>query len=186
MQEKILAELKEDLNEKSTLAGTENLNMFIRYQYVQEIDKKWLDHLETLEALREAVALRSYGSKNPLTEYKIDGFNIFYDMLDDIRIKIAERVFKVQIRDSKGRDVQERMRKNPAMAKMSASHNKLGAFSDRGAGMAQAARSKAQNSAMASKRDSENTTIRRTSPKVGRNDPCPCGSNKKYKKCCGR
>jgi preprotein translocase subunit SecA len=186
MQAKIFGDLKQDLNEKEILAGTENLNMFIRYQYIQEIDKKWLDHLETLESLREGVALRSYGQKNPLTEYKIDGFNIFYDMLDDIRIDIAGRIFKVRIRDSKGRDVQENMRLNPAMMNINASHNKMGSFNETGAGVAQAARQKAQNSAMASKRESQNVTVKRVTPKVGRNDPCPCGSGKKYKNCHGR
>ena len=67
-REGVIAALQNDITEKETLAGKENLNMFIRYQYVQIIDKKWLDQLETLEGLREAVALRSYGSKNQLTE----------------------------------------------------------------------------------------------------------------------
>ena len=84
-REAVIAALQNDITEKETLAGKENFNMFIRYQYIQMIDKKWLDQLETLEGLREAVALRSYGSKNPLTEYKIDGFNIFDEMLDTIR-----------------------------------------------------------------------------------------------------
>ena len=92
--------LEDDLNEKEALTGKENLNMFIRWQYVQAIDRKWLDHLEMLESLREAVYLRSYGSKNPLIEYKIDGFNIFDEMLDSIRNEIASRVFKVD-RDRK-------------------------------------------------------------------------------------
>ncbi|MGI5088435.1 preprotein translocase subunit SecA, partial [Treponema denticola] len=86
-----------ELKEKEALAGKENLNMFIRYQYLQAIDKKWLDHLENLESLREAVYLRSYGQKNPLTEYKLEGFDIFYSMLDDIRIEIASRLVRVQI-----------------------------------------------------------------------------------------
>ena len=97
LKDAILDLMKKDIQEKETLAGKENLNMYIRYQYVQEIDKKWLDHLEILEGLREAVHLRSYGSKNPLTEYKIDGFNIFYDMLDKIRLDIASRVFRVKV-----------------------------------------------------------------------------------------
>ena len=91
------SELQNDITQKETLVGKENLNMFIRYQYIQVIDKKWLDQLEALEALREAVSLRTYSSKNPLTEYKIDGFNIFYDALDSIRQTIISRLFKVRI-----------------------------------------------------------------------------------------
>ena len=168
--------LEDDLNEKEALTGKENLNMFIRWQYVQAIDRKWLDHLEMLESLREAVYLRSYGSKNPLTEYKIDGFNIFDEMLDSIRNEIASRVFKVKITNAQGEDVQ---RKGRSLT-MNAQHNAMDAFD------AGAARSAAAASPFASKRQGENVTVVRTSPKVGRNDPCPCGSGKKYKQCCGR
>ena len=101
--EDIVEKMRQDLQEKELLAGTENMNMFIRSLYIQAIDRKWLDHLETLETLREAVHLRSYGEKNPLTEYKIEGFNIFYDMLDDIRIDIASKVFRVKSNFSKQR-----------------------------------------------------------------------------------
>ncbi|MFA6937147.1 MAG: preprotein translocase subunit SecA, partial [Treponema sp.] len=96
-EDTILALLQNDLTEKEMLVGKPNFNMFIRYQYIQLIDKKWLDQLEFLDGLREAVYLRSYGSKNPLTEYKIDGFNEFDAMLDRIRTEIASRVFKVKI-----------------------------------------------------------------------------------------
>ena len=167
--------LEADIQTKKLLAGNENLNMFIRYQYVQAIDRKWLDHLEQLEGLREAVYLRSYGSKNPLTEYKIDGFNIFYDMLDAIRIEIASRVFRVKIQTEsnpvhrQGRPVQ-----------MNAQHNAMHSFDG------SAARQAAAASPMASKRQGDNVTVVRSTPKVGRNDPCPCGSGKKYKQCCGR
>ena len=176
LAEYLMRLLEDDLNEKEALTGKENLNMFIRWQYVQAIDRKWLDHLETLESLREAVYLRSYGSKNPLTEYKIDGFNIFDEMLDSIRNEIASRAFKVKITNAQGEDVQ---RKGRSLT-MNAQHNAMGAFD------AGAARSAAAASPFASKRQGENVTVVRTVPKVGRNDPCPCGSGKKYKHCCGR
>src|SRR5574344_550639 len=96
-RDSILALLQNDITEKEMLVGKPNFNMFIRYQYIQMIDKKWLDQLEFLDGLRDAVYLRTYGSKNPLTEYKIDGFNEFDSMLDSIRNEIASRVFKVKI-----------------------------------------------------------------------------------------
>lgn len=167
--------LQNDLKEKELLAGTENLNMFIRYQYVQFIDKKWLDHLEQLEGLREAVYLRSYGSKNPLTEYKIDGFNIFEEMLDSIRTEIAGRVFKVKVQQENPAN-----RRGPQIRQMNAQHNAMQAFDGN------AAKQSASSSPMAQKRQGDNVTVVRSSPKVGRNDPCPCGSGKKYKQCCGR
>ena len=176
LKDVILDLMKKDIQEKETLAGKENLNMYIRYQYVQEIDKKWLDHLEILEGLREAVHLRSYGSKNPLTEYKIDGFNIFYDMLDKIRLDIASRVFRVKVQSGE----EANQRRTGPRRQMNAQHNAYGAF-DGNSAMARAA-----SSPMAAKSRGESVTVVRTTPKVGRNDPCPCGSGKKYKQCCGR
>ena len=173
--EYIISLLEKDLQEKELLAGKENLNMFIRYQYVQFIDKKWLDHLEQLEGLREAVYLRSYGSKNPLTEYKIDGFNIFYDMIDSIKEEIASRVFRVKVQKA-----DEAQRRSHPIRQMNAQHNAVAAFDGN------AARQAASASPMAQRRQAENVTVVRSVPKVGRNDPCPCGSGRKYKQCCGR
>ena len=173
--ESIMDAMTQDLLEKELMAGTANLNMFIRYQYIQEIDRKWLDHLEELESLREAVYLRSYGSKNPLTEYKIDGFNIFYAMLDEIRMDIASRVFRVRVQTE-----ENARRMNGGRRAVTAHHNSTSTFNGGDA------RRQASSSAMASKRQAENIQVVRTSPKIGRNDPCPCGSGKKYKQCCGR
>ena len=163
-----------ELKEKEALAGKENLNMFIRYQYLQAIDKKWLDHLENLESLREAVYLRSYGQKNPLTEYKLEGFDIFYSMLDDIRIEIASRLVRVQISTEEEAHASRQMRSIQGNAQ----HNSMGSFSGSGQGMGP--------TALSSRSRPENAQVVRTVPKVGRNDPCPCGSGKKYKHCCGK
>ncbi|MGI5060675.1 preprotein translocase subunit SecA [Treponema denticola] len=163
-----------ELKEKEALAGKENLNMFIRYQYLQAIDKKWLDHLENLESLREAVYLRSYGQKNPLTEYKLEGFDIFYSMLDDIRIEIASRLVRVQISTEEEAHASRQMRSIQGNAR----HNSMGSFSGSGQGMGP--------TALSSRSRPENAQVVRTVPKVGRNDPCPCGSGKKYKHCCGK
>ena len=163
-----------ELKEKEALAGKENLNMFIRYQYLQSIDKKWLDHLENLESLREAVYLRSYGQKNPLTEYKLEGFDIFYSMLDDIRIEIASRLVRVQISTEEEAHASRQMRSIQGNAQ----HNSMGSFSGSGHGMGP--------TALSARSRPENAQVVRTVPKVGRNDPCPCGSGKKYKYCCGK
>ena len=175
-KEKVLAALQNDLTEKATLAGKENLNLFIRYQYIQAIDRKWLDQLENLEALREGVGLRSYGSKNPLTEYKIDGFNIFYDMLDSIRQEIVSKVFKVRIQINPSVPRQENRPKQ-----MEASH-----ASAKSSFNGDEAHRQARSSSMQKAATGSGVTVRRVTEKVGRNDPCPCGSGKKYKNCCGR
>ena len=196
-KEAVIAALQNDITEKETLAGKENLNMFIRYQYVQIIDRKWLDQLETLEGLREAVSLRAYGSKNPLTEYKNDGFDIFYEMLDSIRNMVMSRVFKVRIQLSPEAAEQRRRMAEAQAAAANAQHNEAQSMGSQAA-QAQAASSARQNFSGAQARaqaagsqtnqrsQGDNVTVRRTMPKVGRNDPCPCGSGKKFKNCHGR
>ncbi len=191
-QDALISVLQNDLTEKETLAGKENLNMFIRYQYVQVIDKKWLDQLQALESLREAVSLRSYGSKNPLTEYKNDGFDMFDEMLDSIRTQVMSRVFKVRVQLSPEAQAQRKIMAERMQQKMNAQHSEAQSISQvqqRNAQTAmsgESARRQAQNSVMQSRTQSSTVTVRRSSPKVGRNDPCPCGSGKKYKQCCGR
>ncbi|MDE6244482.1 MAG: preprotein translocase subunit SecA [Treponemataceae bacterium] len=190
--EALEAALQNDITEKETLAGKENFNMFIRYQYVQVIDKKWLDQLEALEGLREAVSLRSYGSKNPLTEYKIDGFNLFDKMLDDIRQSVMSRVFKVRIQLSPQAIAARQASAAKKQSGMNAQHQDAESITRASQGAAgghfnaYAARQQAANGAMQKHTSGQTVTVRRTTPKVGRNDPCPCGSGKKYKKCCGR
>ncbi len=186
---KTIAEgLEKDLSEKEALAGADNLNSFIRLQYLQAIDRKWLDHLENMEALREAVYLRSYGQKNPLTEYKIEGFQIFDKMIDDIRQEISSRVYLVRVRSADEAD----RRARPSVMVQQASHNGLSSFAAAG-GVSGA--SSGPNTAPSGGKvsgparpmnDNRVATVVRAYPKVGRNDPCPCGSGKKYKQCHGR
>lgn len=165
----IMTGLNQDMSEKENLVGKENLNAFIRDQYLYAIDRRWLDHLDALESLREAVYLRTYGQKNPLTEYKIEGFEIFYNMVDSIRIDTASRMFLIKIKYGKDERPQRRV------ASGNANHAAVSSFSGQG-----------QRSPMSSHTQGDKVTVVRTGPKIGRNDPCPCGSGKKYKQCCGR
>ncbi|HUX13447.1 MAG TPA: preprotein translocase subunit SecA [Spirochaetia bacterium] len=171
LRETIIAEMSKELSEKSEIVGTEMLNMAIRYEYLRNIDARWQDHLENLEALREAVYLRAYGQKNPLLEYKLEGFQIFDELLYDIRIAIARKLYAVKA---------EGMR-TPAPgvraggARHVAVHSEVSMFAGGGAATA------TQTAAMPAQ-----AQIKRSYPKVGRNDPCPCGSGKKYKYCHGR
>jgi preprotein translocase subunit SecA len=174
LQARIAADLERDIEEKAALTGDANLNNFIRMQYLQSIDRKWLDHLENMEGLRESVYLRSYAQKNPLTEYKLEGAQLFDTMIDTIRAEIASRLHLVRIQAAPTRDVRG------SAVTQSATHGSVGAFAgsvstggvppDRGGQGA----------------GQETVTVVRAVPKVGRNDPCPCGSGKKYKFCHGR
>ena len=166
--------LLHDIEQKEMLIGKPNLNMFIRYQYIQLIDRKWLDQLEFLDGLREAVHLRGYGQKNPLTEYKIDGFNRFDDMLDEIRDAVASLVFRVKIQ------VEGQNARREAPKQIVAEHKEAESMSS------EANRQQANASPMRTARNPQGGTLVRSMKKIGRNDPCPCGSGKKYKACHGR
>jgi preprotein translocase subunit SecA len=168
--------LQADMEQKLSFAGRDNLNHFLRYQYLQAIDNKWLDHLEGMEALREAVYLRSYAQKNPLVEYKLEGFDIFERMIEDIRRMIATRLFLVRIQTP-----EERQARPSAPVSVAVSHDQVGQFGGTGTGS-----SAGGGSAVSNASRPEGATVVRAGEKVGRNDPCPCGSGKKYKHCHGR
>jgi preprotein translocase subunit SecA len=186
-------ELRESINEKAAEIGEEILNRFIQFEYLRAIDSRWQDHLENLEALREAVYLRAYSQKNPLLEYKLEGFQIFDDMLYDIKTAIARKIFRVRI--------QQAPDKPPAAARpgaaVQASHSAMGQFAASGSGTTAVSPTLQSGGARVSggaafgggnggPSQPQQVQVKRSVPKVGRNDPCPCGSGKKYKYCHGR
>ncbi|HVO11018.1 MAG TPA: SEC-C metal-binding domain-containing protein, partial [Vicinamibacteria bacterium] len=129
---------------------------------LETLDSLWKDHLLSMDHLKEGIGLRGYAQQNPLQEYKKEGFELFETMMQQLETDVVEKVFTVQI--ARQEDVQRmeaRRRPQPMQMVMS------------GAGGAQQAQQRKAEPA------------RRTADKVGRNDPCPCGSGKKYKKCHG-
>jgi preprotein translocase subunit SecA len=166
-QTELLSFLKNDLEEKRNLVGEEQFNQFIRYEYLRNLDNRWQEHLENLDSLREAVYLRSYAQKNPLVEYKKEGFEILDAMMDDMRITLARKIFRVIVRNAPERSYTGKNRQP-----VHAVHSGLKSF----------APGKSEERAEA---NSQTMQVRRSAAKVGRNDPCPCGSGKKYKNCHG-
>ncbi len=198
-EQTVVAELRATLEEKAAEVGGAGFNLFIRYEYLRAIDARWQDHLEHLGALQEAVRLRAYSQKNPLLEYKLEGFQIFDRMLAEIRSAIAEKVFKVTIRHSRQQGPQRGQH---------ARHLSMGQFAAGGGGRTAApetngtlapaagagapdaangggARSAIGRRAAAVRNVAGTVQEQRAGPKVGRNEPCPCGSGKKYKHCHG-
>jgi preprotein translocase subunit SecA len=180
LEKKILLDLNGEIDEKENLVGPAWFNEFIRQQYLRAVDLKWLDHLENMEALREAVYLRSYAQKNPLTEYKVEGFQIFDTMIDEIRMEIASRLHLVRIQVGENREARP---PRPSATIQSASHGTLSSF---GEGAASGESRSPGNRGIPQGSQPGGVTVVRAHPKVGRNDPCPCGSGKKYKHCHGR
>ncbi len=162
--------LAADLEEKASIAGDDQIEMFIKYEYLRQVDKRWQDHLEELSSLSESVRLRSYAQKNPLVEYKNEGFEMFDTMIEDMRIAIARKVFRVRIRRAGVRRSGETV---PAQA----SHTSMPSLINSKAAVQAGERREASP---------EKAQVVRNTPKAGRNDPCPCGSGKKYKYCCGK
>jgi preprotein translocase subunit SecA len=181
LEKRIIDDLEKDINTKEELIGGAYLNFFIRDNYLLSVDRKWLDHLENMEALREAVYLRHYAQKNPLTEYKVEGYRIFENMIEEIRQEIASRLHLIRIQIADGS--QERRNSRSVSSVQSASHSSIGSF---GTGSQPMARSRSEGARSEGASRPEGATVVRTQPKVGRNDPCPCGSGKKYKLCHGR
>ncbi len=150
--------LQEKIEANIEMAGTELFNNFLRLQYLRQIDMRWQDHLEQLEALREAVYLRTFAQKNPLLEYKLEGFDIFDSLIDQIRSYIASLMLRVKVSGESQQSAQR------------------GTTVEMHSGASQFAQPVAQAP----------TQIRRTTAKIGRNELCPCGSGKKYKHCHGQ
>ncbi len=162
------------------------LMYFLRHFYLEEIDQQWIEHLKTMDALREGIGLQGYGQKDPKKEYKKAGFSLFAEMMDRIAANTVTKVFRVQ------------MQKQEAVPELQ--HEKERELAEHGAankseeGTAEEDRQRLANERAERKakggRPGEPTekaeTVRRERPKVGRNDPCPCGSGKKYKKCHGK
>ena len=151
--------------------GEENLQRLEKFLLLDTVDKQWKDHLLALDHLREGIGLRAYGQRNPLVEYKRESFALFEDMWERIEDHVVKFLFHaepVENMQLSRRGVQTTL-VHPDAAGLAASH---------------AEHERAANTPVAA-RDAAPVTVRRTQPKVGRNDPCPCGSGKKYKKCCG-
>jgi len=185
LERRIIGDLEKDLADKEAIIGSVYLNLIIRENYLHAVDRKWLDHLESMESLREAVYLRHYAQKNPLTEYKLEGYRIFENMIEEIRQEIASRLHLIRIQVAEGGE-SRRPLSRPIGTNHSANHSSMGSFAGAAPGRAPSGMPASQDSPMDRASRPAGATVMRTQPKVGRNDPCPCGSGKKYKQCHGR
>ena len=172
-REEIKKAMESNLREKEAKVGKENFNIFIRLVYLKDIDKKWVDHLDELEDLREAASLMSYAQKNPLVEYKNTASDAFDEMIESITETVCRTVNAVRI------TIGPRPQRSMNQPKVEATHHSPSSV------LNNVPRGEVKT-AVTSASQAHNTTYVRSQPKVGRNDPCPCGSGKKYKHCCGK
>jgi preprotein translocase subunit SecA len=168
LSESIWAELEKIIEARETEFSLPVVLYFARYFYLEEIDARWIDHLKTMDALREGIGLRGYGQKDPKQEYKKEGYVIFGEMIVSIGRNVCEKLYHMQVK-----------REDPQPVRQRAARKTIESGGGNGSGQASGG-DKGQGSG-----DAEARPVRRNEPKVGRNDPCPCGSGKKYKKCHG-
>jgi preprotein translocase subunit SecA len=166
---------------KEKMVGKANMRELERLAMLQVIDASWREHLYEMDQLKEGIGLRAYGQKDPLLEYKSEGFNAFTDMLARVNENVVELIYKAQIREElPGR---RPMRQPQQMREV---HD-----SATGMGFQRVPQEPAEGQAPGQPQQQQQQRQGKkvpivTGPKTGRNDPCPCGSGKKYKKCHGR
>jgi len=128
-----------------------------KWLILETIDQAWKQHMVNLDHLKEGIGLRGWGQKNPLIEYKRESFAMFQDMMEHVRFDIVHHIFHLKLERFDSHDIEEKRERELEQLNMIASDG-----------------------------SQEGSGEQRRSDKVGRNDPCPCGSGKKYKKCCGQ
>jgi|HubBroStandDraft_1064217.scaffolds.fasta_scaffold04795_4 preprotein translocase subunit SecA len=169
-----------DAKEKET--GTELLLRVFRHFYLEEIDRQWVEHLTSMEHLRDGIGLRGYGQRDPKQEYKKEGYDVFMTMMASTSSNVCSKVFKVQVRRENEIERIEREDAERHAAQQRAMQMRHGSEPEAGEEEASAA---PRPSARPAQPRVTVQPVRRDGPKVGRNDPCPCGSGQKFKKCHG-
>jgi preprotein translocase subunit SecA len=152
LKEKLSSEIEKLYGSREAEIGEELIRYIEKTVVLQVVDSQWKDHLLAMDHLKEGIGLRGYGQRDPLVEYKKEGFEMFAEMSARISSEIVTRLFKIQVQKSQEVEIRSHQRR---------AH--LNYNRGEGGGVQTVTRGK----------------------KIGRNDPCPCGSGKKYKKCCG-
>jgi preprotein translocase subunit SecA len=170
LRAKVAAAANEGYAAKEAIVGPEVLRHFERAVMLQSLDSHWREHLAALDHLRQGIHLRGYAQKNPKQEYKREAFLLFSNLLDAVKLEVTRITATVQVRSEQ--DVQAAEQQHEEVSNVQyhhADYDEALAGTDQPEGEAAAPR-----------------PITRDAPKVGRNDPCPCGSGKKYKHCHGK
>ena len=165
IEETIWEQLKEQYARKETEVGVEAMRTYERIIMLNIIDAQWKDHLLALDHLKQGIGLVGYGQKDPLVEYKKESFDLFQAMLDRIDTTTIRTLFNLQVvAEQPPENLQQRRSRRPTSMTFTGPN---------------------QGASPAGEEAIKVKPVVREAPKVGRNDVCPCGSGKKYKKCCG-
>jgi preprotein translocase subunit SecA len=171
LRQRILEAVTADYESKVAEVG-ENMRLFEKQITLQILDTLWKEHLSQMDSLRQGIGLRGYGGKNPKQEYKREAFNLFQELLSNIQHEVIKFLSHVKIRRDEEVDAIERQRQmEKEREKTVLQHASAGALDNPEAAPEQTAAAR--------------SPVTREGDKIGRNDPCPCGSGKKYKHCHG-
>jgi len=163
LKEMIFEDARKVYLKKEEESGEATLRYLEKVLMLQSIDYQWKDHLLAIDQLKEGIGLRGYGQKDPLIEYQKEAYQMFLEMLDRIKGDTIQKLFAIQIaREEEAREMKMERKQVFVMSRGAEASQRSGGKTEEGKGV----------------------TVRREGKKVGRNDPCPCGSGKKYKKCC--
>jgi len=150
LREKMLASALKAYEAREQELGSELMREFERVVLLKVVDEKWMEHIDAMDQLRYGIGLRAYGQRDPVIEYKFEGFEMFEEMIKSIQEDAVKLLLRARI------DREHAIQREKVAEPINASHG-----------------------------SEPKKPVTRSSDKVGRNDPCPCGSGKKYKKCCG-
>ena len=161
ISEELKKKALEEYTKKEEEITSEQMRELERVVMLKVVDEKWMNHIDSMDELKNGIGLRAYGQKDPVVQYRLEGFDMFDEMINDIKVDVTKILMHI-------RQAGETRRAETVKitgAALEAIHSvdggsKIGTDVDR--------------------------TVRNEGPKVGRNDPCPCGSGKKYKNCCGK
>ena len=172
LRKRILEAIEQEYAAKEALAGSEVLRQFEKAAMLQVLDTAWKEHLAAMDYLRQGIHLRGYAQKNPTQEFKREAFELFNQLLERIKHETIAVLSKVQVRTEEDVEAVEEQRRRQEEAEVSYQHaqaSALGEAEEASAGQ-----------------EAAHTPFVREGRKIGRNEPCPCGSGKKYKRCHGK
>jgi len=160
LQEKLVSIIKEVYEHKMSIVDEKQKSEIERILYLQILDKAWREHLYAMDTLKTGIGLRGYNQKDPLVEYKKESYNMFIDLIGNIKNEVIKVLFTVQLQSKEDPE-----KEKEALAKMKAQMEQ-------------------SNEGIIT--NIEDQQLSSSEKKIARNEPCPCGSGKKYKQCCGK
>ncbi len=167
-EQEIIEELKEkafkNYDEKAKEIGEEQLSELERVVMLKVVDQKWMDHIDSMDELKDGIGLRAYGQKDPVVQYRIEGFDMFDEMVNSIKRDVVKILLNINRAQNLERKQTVKITKQ---------------------GLQEAAEGLRKDMPKESK-ETTHTPVVNNGPSIGRNDPCTCGSGKKYKNCCGK